>query len=35
MSDLVAFYIDLEDFLVNSEATCTVEQPKVDVLEIN
>lgn len=35
MSDLLAFYIDLEDFLVNSEATCTVEQQKINVLEIN
>lgn len=30
MSDLVAFYIDLKDLLVNSE-----QQPRVKVPEIN
>lgn len=35
MSDLVAFYIDLKDFQVNSEVNCTVQQPRVKVPEIN
>lgn len=35
MSDLVAFYGDWKDFVVNCEVNCTVQQPRVKVPEIN